>query len=580
MKKRRPSPCKRLSILLAGIFFLFTGPSFGQATAPAPAKRVAAFTQGGVFLIFPFENAGASPRLDWIGEGIEELSIQELSAAGQQVYTHEGRLDEMDRAGLPSNAKLSRATMLHIAQEMDADYVVFGNFASDGTSLKVNARVLRVNPAALLPVIADNGPLNSLMDLEHRLVWRLLTATDRAYPLTLAEFSRLQRPLQLGAFEQYIRGLLSAEDDVRIRDLKEAARLEPDWPNPAFALGYLYFSRNECGQAVNWFAHVPPTHERSAEAIFATGVCYLRINQPEKAEKTFNSLQEDLKRNMITGAELPEILNNLALARARQGNLLAALTALGRARDLDPDQDDYPFNLGLLGLQNNDFTTAAGHFREAIEREPDNPDDWAFLIYTLEKSGKKSEADQERELALEALGPNGIPALKLDAKPDTLTKYQRLSRELDTTTLRLELAAPQVQNASMVTPPANAADGAVAHIRKGRQELGAGRLDSAESEFRAALAADPKNAFAHRELADIYRRRGKLDDAVRELQASLASRDSAAARVTLARIYLEQKKPDQARAEVEKAVKLAPNYAEARELLDHLQKNKPTGGAQ
>ena len=580
MKKRRPSPCKRHSILLAGLFFLFTGPSFGQATAPAPARRVAASTQGGMFLVFPFENAGASPRLDWISEGIEELSIQELSAAGQQVYSHEGRLDEMDRAGLPSNAKLSRATMLHIAQEMDADYVVFGNFASDGTSLKVSARVLRVNPASLLPVVGESGPLNSLMDLEHRLVWRLLTSADRSYPLNLAEFSRLQRPLQLGAFEQYIRGLLASDDEVRIRDLKEASRLEPDWPAPAFALGSLYFARNECGQALSWFARVPPTHERSAEAVFATGVCFLRINQPEKAERTFNSLQDDLKRNMVTGAELPEVLNNLALAHARQGNLPTALTALGRARDLDPDQDDYPFNLGLLGLQNNDSVAAAAHFREAIEREPDNPEDWAFLIYALEKGGKKSEADQERQLAVEALGPNGIPALKLDGKPDAMTKYQRLSRELDTTTLRLELATPQAQTASTASAPGVAADGAVAHIRKGRQELGAGRLDSAESEFLAAVAADPKNAFAHRELADIYRRRGKLDDAVRELQVSLASRDSAAARVTLARIYLEQKKPTLARAEVEKAVKLAPNYAEARELLDHLQKNKPTGGAQ
>ena len=136
-----------------------------------------------------------------------------------------------------------------------------------------------------------------------------------------------------------------------------------------------------------------------------------------------------------------------------------------------------------------------------------------------------------------------------------------------------------MQNAS-TEAPVSAADAAIAHIRRGRQELAAGRLDSAETEFHAALAADSRNAFAHRELADIYRRRGKLDAAVQELQVSLASRDSAAARVTLARIYLEQKKPALARAEVEKAVKLAPNYAEARELLDHLQKSKPTGGAQ
>jgi Tfp pilus assembly protein PilF len=121
---------------------------------------------------------------------------------------------------------------------------------------------------------------------------------------------------------------------------------------------------------------------------------------------------------------------------------------------------------------------------------------------------------------------------------------------------------------------------AVAHIRRGRQEARAGRLEAADKEFHAALAADPNNASAHQELAEIYRRRGKLDDAAQELQLSLAERDSAAVRTTLARVYLDQKKYDLARTEVEKAIKLAPNYPEAKELLDHLEKSKPTGGSQ
>ena len=154
-----------------------------------------------------------------------------------------------------------------------------------------------------------------------------------------------------------------------------------------------------------------------------------------------------------------------------------------------------------------------------------------------------------------------------------------MSSELDTTALRMQLATPPAAS-STAAESAAPFDPAVAHIRRGRQELGAGRLDTAEKEFRAALAADSKNALAHRELADISRRRGKLDEAVQELQTSLALRDSATGRVMLARIYLEQKKPALARAEVEKAVKLAPNYTEARQLLEHLEKSKPTGGAQ
>jgi tetratricopeptide (TPR) repeat protein len=578
--EKRPHWHRGLSRVLFGCFvFLCPAATPGQQSAVPPSGRSVALPQNGVFLVFPFENAGASSRLDWIGEGLEELTIQKLSAAGQQVYSHDGRLDEMDRAGLPANARLSRASMLHIAQDLDADYVVFGTFASDGSSLTVNSRLLRVNPIALLPAVRETGPLDSMMNLYTRITWRLLTSVDHNFPLNLAEFSKLQRGLYLGAFEHYIRGLLANDDETRIRDLKEAVRLEPNWPDPAFSLGQVYLSRNDCTAALPWFARVPSTNERSVEAIFSTGVCHLRLNQPDKAEKVFIKLQEDLKLNMVSGADLPEILNNLALAYARQGKLGLAIPALTRARDLDPDEDDYPFNLAVVSVQNNDLSAAIAQFRDAAEREPDNPEDRAFLIYILERAGKKDEAAEARDSALEAFGPNGLPALKLDGKPESLAKYHRVSRELDTTALRMQLATPAAAGSAMAESAAPI-DPVVVHIRRGRQELGAGRLDPAEKEFRAALSADPNNALAHRELADIARRRGKLDEAVQELETSLALRDSATGRVMLARIYLEQKKPELARAEVEKAVKLAPNYAEARELLEHLEKGKSTGGTQ
>jgi tetratricopeptide (TPR) repeat protein len=554
------------------------------------ASPRAASNHAGIFLVFPFENAAASSHLDWLGEGLEELTILRLSAAGEEVYSRQGRINELDRYGLPPGAKLSRATMLRIAEDLDVDFVIFGNFISDGSTLTVESRILRVNPPALLPVARESGPLDTLMDLQTRLAWRTLSSSEHAYPWSLAEFAKKQRLLRLDAFEHYVRGLLAADDDLRLRELREAAKLEPDWPEPDFWLGEVYFSRRDCNSAMTWYARIPKTHDRYTEAVFATGVCHLLLSQPDRAQEVFTSLREALRESgsgdahiasAVSGGDLPEILNNLALAKARLGDASGAQTDLQRAADLDPDEDDYPFNLGLLALQANDPGNAAGYFREAAEREPDNAEDRALLIFSLDKAGRKQEADQERISATEAFGPNGLPAVHMDAKADTLTHMARVKTELDATELRQEIKMAEIASVNPAGPIVNSAE---SHIQQARQEMSAGHLDAAEREFHAALALNGASSAAHRGLADIARRQGKLDEAVAQLQAALQARDSPVTRVTLARLYLEQKKPELARAELQHALKLAPNYAEAKELLDHLQGPKstdprPNGGA-
>jgi tetratricopeptide (TPR) repeat protein/TolB-like protein len=588
-----------LAVLLCAIISVCAASLAEAQTSTSSQAAAAAGPQQGVFLVFPFENAGASPRIDWLGEGLEELTIQRLSAAGQQVYTHAGRVSELERYGLPASAKLSRAAMLHVAEELDADFVIFGRFASDGQKLTVESRILRVNvvtdrkganPTALLPPVRESGPLDTLMDLHLRLTWKLLSASDHTYSRSLAEFSKAQRPLRLDAFEHYIRGLLTSEDEARLRELREAARLDPDWPDPDFALGQVYFVRRDCSSALPWFARVPAAHPRHLEAVFSEGVCRLLLNQPDRAEEIFTALQESLRNSGGPGAELPEILNDLAIARERQGKRQLAQSDLRRASEMAPDEDDYPFNLGLLALRAGDFAAAAGYFRDASQREPDNPEDRALLVQSLEKSGKKDEAVQEREAAKEALGTDTLPAVRLEARTaargkaqseaeaDSLTRLERISTELGDIALRLgvETAEPDAS----VSGASEASDTLPSRVRRGRQELAAGRLDAAEREFRAALRVDETDAGAHRGLAEIDRRQGKLDDAVKELQASLGARDSAAVRTMLARIYLEEKKPDLARVEAERALKLAPNYSEAKQLLDRLKNTKPGGVAQ
>jgi len=580
----RPFFSPRLLTFLSSLVIVGTSFVAAQQTAP-PQSAPAPGNQQGVYVVLPFENAGASPRLEWLSEGLEELTIQRLSAAGEQVFSHAGRVAELERYGLPHTSKVSRATMLHMAEDLDADYVVFGKYLANGASLTIELRVLNVNPAALQPALRETGSLDSLMDLHTQLLWRMLSANDHKHTPTLAEFTKRQRPLRLDAFEHYARGLLASEDEAKLRELHESARLEPDWPEPEYALGEVYYARRDYNSALAWFFKIPKTSDRYDEALFFSGVCRLQLNQPDRAEEVFTSLQEALRKNMVAGGDLPEILNNVALARVRQGKTALAQADFRRATEADPNEDDYPFNLGLLALQTNDAAGAADAFREASEREPDNAEDRALLILSLEKAGKGPEAEQERVSASEAFGPGGLPAIHLDAKNESLARLSRIKTEMDIAALRVEIESGETVSNGGTSESDVSNDTPAAHIRRGRLELSAGRVDAAEKEFRTVLAGDQGNAAAHRGMGEIDRRRGKMDDAVKELQASLESRDSAEVRTVLAKIYLEQKKPELARAEIEKALKLAPNYTQAKQLLEHLQNSKPAdkkpgGGAQ
>src|SRR5690349_15349737 len=416
-------------LLIQTVFLLLMAAAVCAAQTAPPANPssaanspAASGTSQRIYVVLPFENAGSPAKLDWLSEGLEELTIERLTAAGEQVYSHAGRAAELERYGLPTGSAFSRATMLRVAEDLDADYVIYGKYVVKGPTLTLEMRILSMNPLSLRPPVQESGTVDSLMDLHTRLLWRTLSSRDGRYTLSLADFTKRQRPLRLDAFEQYARGLQATDPDAKLRQLHEAVRLEPDWPDANFALGEAYFAKKDYNAALAWFFKVPKTYDRYAEALFFGGVCRLQLNQPDRAEEEFHTLQEALKTSSAGGAEPPEVLNNLAIAQARQGKVAAAQVSLRRAAEMAPGEDDYSFNLGLLALQGDDAAAAADYFREAAEREPDSAQDRALLILSLDKAEKTGEADQEREAAKEAFGPSGLPVIQLNDPADKKTE--------------------------------------------------------------------------------------------------------------------------------------------------------------
>ncbi len=90
------------------------------------------------------------------------------------------------------------------------------------------------------------------------------------------------------------------------------------------------------------------------------------------------------------------------------------------------------------------------------------------------------------------------------------------------------------------------------------------------SELQRAVYLSPYDNEAHLLLGRIYLRGGRLPDAIDALKISIWSSETAAARLTLADVYVKAGMLDEARAELRALLARDAANAEARQRLDDL----------
>jgi tetratricopeptide (TPR) repeat protein len=349
-------------------------------------------------VVFPFENTEGTARTNWLEQGLAELTIQRLSGGSRLVLTREDWTAAMEKLGLPAGpmfAGYSRATMLKLGQHVHADFVVFGSFSMADGILHIVARALRIEPPALLAPVEAIGRLADFMDLHASLVADLLVGMGELDAAAREGFLKHLPRLRLDAFENYARGLQSTDVEQRLRLLREAARQEPNWSDPAYALGQTYFAQRDLASALIWLSRVPPAHERGFEAAFYAGVCHLLRNDLARSLTTYSSLVAAAQAS--DRSAVPEVLNNLGVVLARRQNWPQAINYWREATELAATEPTYWYNLGLAEMFAGRFTEAAAMFREVLLLNPDDAQARALLVQALKRGGRPEEARAERE---------------------------------------------------------------------------------------------------------------------------------------------------------------------------------------
>src|SRR5579862_6668259 len=122
-----------------------------------------AIAAGQTVLVVLFENRSKAPGLEWIGDSFPELLKQRLDSPTVYVLPREDRIRAYDRLGIPVELRASRPTIYRIAEQLDVDYVVLGQYEFDGRNFSANAQLLDMRRERLLPEVKQSGTLPDLI---------------------------------------------------------------------------------------------------------------------------------------------------------------------------------------------------------------------------------------------------------------------------------------------------------------------------------------------------------------------------------------------------------------------------------
>lgn len=449
--------------VLCAVYFFAAPAIFSQAT---PAGSAAELRKS--VLIAPFENISKAPGIEWIGESFPEVVGQRLDGDLQPMSRND-RLRAFDRSGMPSGLHPSRATMFRIAEQLDLDYVVIGTYNFDGQTFTAVCQRLDVKRAHLSKRITESGPLIKLIDIQTALAWDLLRLDDAALTTSRDAFVAAAPPIRLDSLENYTRGVMASSSAEKIRYFKEALRINPGYGEAQMALGEAYFDAKEYDHAAAALAKVPPSHPSAGRAQFLLALCDLYLGQPDKAEPTLADLS--------TRVPLPEVYNNLGVARARMGKA-TALDPLQKAAETDPGDADYRFNLALALFRKGDALGSTREIRTFLVANPD---------------------DAEAKSLLEALVAGSDPKFAASAPPPKLPS-ERIKRTYNEDSFRqitAQIQAADEQRLATSDPRIHARF----HVTRGRELLGQGFAAEAVKDFREAVTLDPANADAQAGIA-------------------------------------------------------------------------------
>jgi tetratricopeptide (TPR) repeat protein len=516
-------------------------PVASLTTAQSPAQSET--------LVMPFASPQTDRTLYWLGEGAAMLLSDFLERYGAVTVAREERLSAFDRLQLPPAAALSHATMIKVGQFVGASDVIVGSYELAGEHLTVRARVIQLDEGRLTPEVIERGALSDLFGIFDRAARRLRGATVPAPPPAPGTLLA-----SVQAFELYIKGLVADVPATSRPLLEAAAKAAPADDRVKIALWQVHTDVGNHQRALDVAASVAATSLHARSARYLSALSHIELQRYDDAFEILKALQAE--------ARSAEVLNAMGIVQLRRTSTAETGRAtyyFNQASQTDPGDPDYFFNLGYAYWLDKDPPAAIYWLREAVRRDPADGDAHLVLAAGLQQTGAIAEAARERELALR-LSSSDETARRRTGDP--------VPRGLERLKNRLERSTARVDSIITSSGQRDQAELAAFHLDAARRAFTRETDREAEQELRRALFLSPYLAEAHLLLGRIHLRTGRIAEAIQAFKIALWSEDTVAGHLALAEAYLAADKVPAAKEEIERALTLDPNSAEARALRD------------
>jgi tetratricopeptide (TPR) repeat protein len=391
------------------------------------------------------------------------------------------------------------------------------------------------------------------------------------------------------AIAHYQLGLAFAQQHNEARaeaEWREAVRIRPDRPDAQRALAALELRRGDVDAVLQTAQQIITAQPYSADGFIFRGIA-------ELARQKYSDAQKDAEQAALRAPQNPAPfvqLGNIQLVQKHYGE---AEKFYQQALDKDPSSAD-----GLSGLMNTyfvqkQFDKAIAAANTQIAKSPNNAN-FYDLLGTALFNGKKDlpgaeaalrkaiELDKNNVDALEKLGKVQVQegsadkalALYLQSTKDNPrdVTFYILSGELYEARKDWDHAKNMYQQALSVSPDHPLASNNLAYVIL---EQG-GNVDVALGLAQTARRGMPDSPNAADTLGWAYYQKGIYQSAISQFQEALklgekrGEPDDADLHYHLGLAYQKDNKTALARQQLEKAVKLRPDYADARKALSEL----------